>query len=166
MKTIKPKKLKKGDTIGIIAVSGKIKEYERILRAKAFFEKSGYSVIVSDTCRTFHRYMAGNNDDECIHILHDFFLDKNIDMILCARGGYGTLRLINKIDWDIIRNDKNGIILVQNNEYMCTVDMVMNQMIKEKTKVIYTPIFNPFIKLLIGKVTVITKCFGDLKYEK
>ena len=104
MKTIKPKKLKKGDTIGIIAVSGKIKEYERILRAKAFFEKSGYNVIVSDTCRTFHRYMAGNNDDECIHILHDFFLDKNIDMILCARGGYGTLRLINKIDWDIIRN--------------------------------------------------------------
>lgn len=104
MKTIKPKKLKKGDTIGIIAVSGKIKEYERILRAKAFFEKSGYSVIVSDTCRTSHRYMAGNNDDECINILHDFFLDKNIDMILCARGGYGTLRLINKIDWDIIRN--------------------------------------------------------------
>ena len=34
MKIIKPKKLQKGDTIGILAVSGRIKEYERIENAK------------------------------------------------------------------------------------------------------------------------------------
>ena len=91
--------------------------------------------------------------------LHIFPTIKN------QRSSISVGTLCEKIE-RVIRNDKNGIILVQNNEYMCTVDMVMNQMIKEKTKVIYTPIFNPFIKLLIGKVTVITKCFGDLKYEK
>jgi len=105
MKTIKPKKLQKGDTIGILAVSGRIKEYERIEKAKAFFESEGYNVIVSDTCKTSHRYMAGNNDDECISALHNFFQDKDIDAIVCARGGYGTLRLLNKIDWEIIKNN-------------------------------------------------------------
>ena len=98
MNIIKPKKLKIGDTIGILAVSGKIKEYQRIENAKKFFENEGYNVIVSETCKTSHRYMAGSSDEECIRNLEEFFSNKKINAILCARGGYGTLRLINKIN--------------------------------------------------------------------
>lgn len=105
MKKIKPKKLNKGDTIGILAVSGRIKEYERIENAKRFFEKEGYNVIISDTCKTSHRYMAGKSDEDCINALHDFFADKSTDAILCARGGYGTIRLLNGIDWNLIKNN-------------------------------------------------------------
>ena len=105
MKTIKPKKLQKGDTIGIIAVSGKIKEYEKIDHAAKFFEGKGFKTVISKTCKTSHRYMAGNNDDECIETLHNFFKNDKIDAILCARGGYGTLRLLDKIDWSIIKNN-------------------------------------------------------------
>ncbi len=105
MKKIKPKKLQKGNTIGILAVSGRIKEYERIENAKNFFENKGYNIVISDTCKTSHRYMAGNNDEECLNALHSFFLDKSINAILCARGGYGTLRLINKINWSVIQNN-------------------------------------------------------------
>ena len=105
MKIIKPNKLKKGNTIGILAISGRIKNFENIEKAKSFFEEEGYKVIISETCKTSHRYMAGFSDDDCINELHKFFSDKNIDVILCARGGYGTLRLIDKIDWDIIKNN-------------------------------------------------------------
>ena len=105
MNTIKPKKLQKGDTIGILAVSGRIKDYEKIENASKYLKEQGYKVVVSNTCRTSHRYMAGNNDDDCINALHDFFKNKKIDVILCARGGYGTLRLINKIDWELIKNN-------------------------------------------------------------
>ncbi len=105
MKIIKPKKLKKGDTIGIIAVSGQIRDISKIEKAKHFFEQEGYNVIISDTCYSSHRYMAGNNDDSCIKTLHDFFLNREIDAIICARGGYGTLRLLNKINWEIIRKN-------------------------------------------------------------
>ena len=105
MKIIKPKKLQKGDTIGILAVSGRIKEYERIENAKSFLEKCGYNVVVSDTCKTSHRYMAGNNDEDCINALHSFFENKKIDAILCARGGYGTIKLLDKVDWNIIKNN-------------------------------------------------------------
>ena len=43
MKIIKPQKLKKGDTIGILAVSGAIKDFKQIENAKSFFESQGYS---------------------------------------------------------------------------------------------------------------------------
>ena len=105
MKIIKPNKLKKGNTIGILAISGRIKDFGNIEKAKSFFEEQGYKVVISETCKSSHRYMAGFNDDECINELHKFFSDKNIDVILCARGGYGTLRLINKIDWELIKNN-------------------------------------------------------------
>lgn len=105
MNIIKPEKLKKGDTIGILAVSGRIKEFNRIEKAKNFFEQEGYNVVISDTCNCSHRYMAGNNDDDCISAFHNFFQDDDIDAIVCARGGYGTLRLINKIDWNIVKSN-------------------------------------------------------------
>ena len=105
MEQIKPKKLKKGDTIGILAVSGRIKEPEKIHNCSKFFNELGYKTLISDTCYSSHRYMAGNNDDECINALHSFFLNDDINAIICARGGYGTLRLINKINWNIVRNN-------------------------------------------------------------
>lgn len=105
MEIIKPKMLKNGDTIGILAVSGSIKDIEKINNAKIFLEQEGYKVVISDTCYKSHRYMAGDSDNDCIKELHKFFEDKSIDAILCARGGYGTIRLINKINWDIIKNN-------------------------------------------------------------
>lgn len=105
MKTIKPKKLQKGDTIGIIAVSGKIKEYENIENAAKYLKDKGYKTVISSTCKTSHRYMAGKSDEDCVNTLHNFFENKKIDAILCARGGYGTLRLLEKIDWNIIKNN-------------------------------------------------------------
>lgn len=105
MNLIKPNKLKKGDTIGILAVSGRIKDFEKLERAKSFFEKEGYNVVISNTCKTFHRYMSGINDEENIKELEHFFTNSDINAIIAARGGYGTLRLINKINWDIIKNN-------------------------------------------------------------
>jgi len=104
MNIIKPKKLKKGDTIGFLGVSGAIKDFEKLVCAKKFFENEGYNVIISNTCKTSHCYMAGNSDEDCINELHNFFKDENINAIVCARGGYGTLRLINKIDFELIKN--------------------------------------------------------------
>ena len=58
------------------------------------------------------------------------------------------------------------IYLPQNKEYMCTYETVKYQMKKDNVKVIYISIFNPLIKIMIGKVGLITKVFGDLKYEQ
>lgn len=104
MNLIKPKKLNKGDTIGIIALSGAIESKENILRAKQYFEDKGFKVVLSDNIFDHNRYLAGS-DEKKVEELHKFFANPEIKMILCARGGYGTIRLLNKIDWELIKNN-------------------------------------------------------------
>ncbi len=67
---------------------------------------------------------------------------------------------------EYVDSEVDGIFLPQNEEYLCTYKIVKEKMQRDGIKVIYTPIFNPLIHLLIGKVSLITKAFGDLIYEK
>lgn len=67
---------------------------------------------------------------------------------------------------DIIDEDRHGLFLPQNNRYLCTYEIVKEKMAEEKVKILYTPIFNPLIKIMIGRIDLITKCFGDLTYGK
>lgn len=66
----------------------------------------------------------------------------------------------------IIEECKAGIFLPQNEEYLCTYKIVKASMDRERVKVIYTSLFNPVIRFLIGKISFVTKVFGDLKYER
>ena len=98
-------RLKKGDTIGIIALSGECEE-EAVIKAKKHIESLGYNVCLSDNILNKNNYLAGT-DEEKINCLHEFFSSKDIKLILAARGGYGAIRIINKIDYDLIkRNSK------------------------------------------------------------
>lgn len=63
-------------------------------------------------------------------------------------------------------NQNLGLFLPQNDEYMCTYEMIKEQMKKENAKVLFISIFNPLIKILIGRQILITKVFGDLRYER
>jgi len=103
MNLIKPKKLNKGDTIGILALSGAV-DKAKILKAQKYFEKKGYKVVLSENIFDKNRYLAGT-DEKKIQELHKFFADPEIKMILCARGGYGAIRLLDKIDFELIKNN-------------------------------------------------------------
>lgn len=104
MNLIKPAKLNKGDTIGFLALSGAVENKKNILRAKQYFEKKGYKVILSENIFDENRYLAGT-DEKKVQELHKFFQNPEIKMILCSRGGYGAIRLLDKIDFDIIKNN-------------------------------------------------------------
>lgn len=104
MNLIKPEKLHKGDTIGILALSSVVESKENILRSKKYFENKGYKVVLSENIFDKNRYLAGT-DEKKVQELHKFFKDPRIKMILAARGGYGTIRLLDKIDFDLIKNN-------------------------------------------------------------
>lgn len=104
MNLLKPKKLNKGDIIGFIALSCSIESKKNILRAKKYFEGKGYKVILSENIFDEHRYLAGT-DEKKLQELHSFFRNPEIKMILCARGGYGAIRLLDKIDFELIKNN-------------------------------------------------------------
>ena len=88
-------------TIGIIALSGEC-DKEKVENAKNYFEKEGYKVKLSYNIFDKERYLAGS-DKKKLYELHKFFLDPEIDIIMCARGGYGAIRLIKNIDYEIIK---------------------------------------------------------------
>ncbi len=57
------------------------------------------------------------------------------------------------------------IRLIQDGNYHCTYEMIKDYARENNIKIWYPRIFNPIIKFLIGKSKVISKVFGDLKYE-
>ena len=95
--------IKKGDTIGIISLAGTC-EQEFVDKAKSNIEALGYNVKLSKNIYSKNRYLSGT-DEEKIEELHSFFQDSEIKLILNARGGYGSIRLINKINYEIIKTN-------------------------------------------------------------
>lgn len=103
MNLIKPKQLVKGDKISIIAPSGPV-DIEKIHNAKKYFETKGFIVELGNNINSKQDYQAGNELSR-LEDLHNAFLDKETKAIICARGGYGALRLIDNIDYQIIKNN-------------------------------------------------------------
>lgn len=95
-------------TIGIIALSGAC-DKEKIQNAKVYLEKIGFNVKLSKNIFDRERYLAGSDEDK-LEELYSFFQAPEIDLILNARGGYGTIRLINQIDYEIIKNNPKPFV--------------------------------------------------------
>lgn len=65
----------------------------------------------------------------------------------------------------IIDNSSEGIFLPQNREYVCTTQLVKEITGIHEKKIALIKLVNPVIKVLIGRVDVISKLFGDCVYE-
>ena len=99
---IYPKKLEKGDCIGLVACSSFISE-ERFLACVEFLEKRGYRVKSADNITSNKAgYMAG---EEAVRSrwLNRMFSDPEVDAIFCVRGGDGSNRMITGVDLDLVR---------------------------------------------------------------
>lgn len=103
MNLIKPPFLKEGDTIAIIAPAGAVDE-EKILMASDYFKNAGYKVKLGKNLFKTFRCMAGTDEDRADD-LNNAFGDDEINAIICARGGYGSIRLLNLIDFDLIKRN-------------------------------------------------------------
>lgn len=104
MRVVKPKKLNKGDIIGIISPASSPDESVRIEQGVRYLEKLGYKVKVGKNVGKTHGYLAGS-DDERLEDFHSMFKDKDVKAIFCVRGGYGAFRLLDKIDYKLIKQN-------------------------------------------------------------
>jgi len=97
--------LTKGDKVVILAPAKAIEE-EHVLYAKEFLSKEGYEVIVSKNCLGQYHYYSGTE----LERLTDFqnaLDDPETKAIICARGGYGSVQIVDKIQWaSFLRNPK------------------------------------------------------------
>ncbi|MEO8473447.1 MAG: LD-carboxypeptidase [Chryseolinea sp.] len=106
---ITPPRLSSGDTIGIVA-SGKRVSAENLEAAILQLQSWGLKVVVGDNViRNEHSYLAASD----LNRKSDFqamLKNKDVKAILCARGGYGSTRIVDDIDFTPLQQDPKWII--------------------------------------------------------
>lgn len=102
--TIKPPRLKKGDLISIVSPASTPKNAAQIHSAARYFESKGYRVTISKNVFNINGYLAGT-DEERAEDINQAFADKNVKAIICSRGGYGTPRILDMIDYKLVRRN-------------------------------------------------------------
>ena len=100
--------LQKGDLIYITAPAKAI-EVECVHFAKKFFESKGFRVEVSEHCLGEHHYFSGT-DGERMADFQKGIDNPDVKAILCARGGYGCVRIVDSLDWAGMLRDPKFII--------------------------------------------------------
>lgn len=103
-----PKFLQQGDTIGIVSPARKISKIE-LESAIQLITKWGYKVKTSRNIFSEDRQFSGT-DIERIADFQQMMDDDTISAIICARGGYGSVRLISKLDFSKLRTNPKWII--------------------------------------------------------
>ncbi len=101
---MKPAKLNKGDMVGVIAPASPPKT-EPLQKAIRFLEEElGLIVKIGNSVDKKYGYLAGK-DSERIEDIHRMFEDRKVKAIFCACGGFGTGRIVSKLDFELIRQN-------------------------------------------------------------
>lgn len=108
MDKILPKRLKKGDTIGLVTPAGVVSQ-EQLDKTITKVKKLGYKAYYEDSVLSEYGFFAGT-DQERANELMDMFSNNEVDAIMCVRGGYGAIRVLDLLDYELIR--KNPKILI------------------------------------------------------
>lgn len=98
-----PPRLSQGDTIGIVAPASHFDE-ETFNQGIAVLESMGFHLSIPDDLFLKNRYLAGT-DMQRAHLVNRFFSNKKINAILCARGGFGTIKMLSLLDFKLIQEN-------------------------------------------------------------
>ena len=107
--TPKLKKEKKQLVIGITAPCGAVFNQRLLQKSIDFLKNEGFEVVLGKTLDTQHGYFS-DTDEKRAQELNEFFKNKSIDIILCARGGWGCNRLIPYLDIETIKNNPKALV--------------------------------------------------------
>jgi muramoyltetrapeptide carboxypeptidase len=103
-----PARLKLGDRIGIVAPAGPF-DQETFDRGISILKKMGFEIVVPPQLLEAKGYLAGSDQRRAQFVNH-LFADKSVDAIMCARGGYGSIRILPLLDYDTIAQNPKVFI--------------------------------------------------------
>ena len=98
----RPKPLKSGDKIALIAPCGPVKQ-DRIELSIKSIEKLGLHVVLCESCICSRGFLAGKSDKARAEEVNSMFKNKDINGIFAMRGGYGASRILPMLDYDLIK---------------------------------------------------------------
>jgi len=97
----KPRPVRPGATIGIVAPSGPVPA-DQLEAGLKRLHAWGYRTALGGAVLDRRGYLAGT-DDERAADFNRLWADPAVEAVICARGGYGAMRVLERIDWDLIR---------------------------------------------------------------
>lgn len=106
---IRPPRLAPGHRISLIAPAGPLLERDDLTRAEELCRALGYEPIVGRNAYNRHGYCAGT-DEERLADLNGALQDSSTDAIWCIRGGYGSLRLLDQVDYSALARRPKALI--------------------------------------------------------
>jgi muramoyltetrapeptide carboxypeptidase len=101
---IKPPRLNPGDRVGIIAPASPPPDPRAVDRVVTQMERFGFKPKLGRHVRQRHGYLAGSDRDRAADLMR-MFSDPRVNGIICLRGGYGTARLLDRLDFNLIRQN-------------------------------------------------------------
>ncbi len=101
---VKPRALKPGDTVGLIAPASYAFDLWSLDDAAARVEALGLKPKFGKHVRGRRGFLSGT-DGERLEDLHAMFSDENVSGVFALQGGYGTPRLLDRLDYDLIRRN-------------------------------------------------------------
>lgn len=99
----KPRALKFGDTIGLVAPASFASE-DKIGKSIETIEEMGFKIKIGKSIYEKHGYLSGKDEIRAKDI-NEMFKDPDVDGIICLRGGYGTPRILDLLDYNIIKEN-------------------------------------------------------------
>lgn len=107
-KQTKPSRLKKGDTIALVTPGSYITEQEKEESINNI-RSLGFNVVYTDRLMRKNGYFSAT-DEERAADLNEMFERKDVQAIMCARGGYGCARILPYLDYDLIEDNPKVLI--------------------------------------------------------
>jgi muramoyltetrapeptide carboxypeptidase len=110
MKSIlRPRALRRGDVVGLVAPAGALWRPERVEGCVRYLEGRGYRVEVGAHALGNDGAFSGT-DEERLSDLNGMLRDPRVRAIMALRGGYGTPRLLDRIDYSAVRRDPKIVV--------------------------------------------------------
>ncbi len=98
---ILPPRLKKGDLIGLVTPGSSVTE-EQLIACVTQLEEMGFRTTYMDSVLSEYGYFAGKDQERADELMEMFSRD-DVDGIWCVRGGYGSIRILDLLDYEQIR---------------------------------------------------------------
>ena len=105
---IRPPYLKKGDKIGIVSPARSI-SFDEVHPAIKLFQRYGLEVVLGNHVFSRHHQFAGT-DGQRLHDFQQMLDDQAIRAIICSRGGYGSVRIIDQLDFSRFMDHPKWIV--------------------------------------------------------
>lgn len=118
-----PDRLRQGDAVGIVAPASPF-DRQQFNQGIRWLESAGYHPVVPRGVFDRQGYLAGS-DQHRADLVNRFFIDKAVKAIVCARGGYGSMRMLPFLDYEAIQ--KHPKILIGFSDVTALLNTLLSQ---------------------------------------